>query len=94
MKLISKRAGSYIYEIAGNQYEITRESPARDGGTGLWYVAFLDPNDGPCLDERVPEAQYRTLREAKHTLRAYLQHQRNVDPLDLLERRRRRRKVL
>lgn len=87
MKFISKRAGSHVYEIAGDRYEFAREPLVRDGGSGLWYVAFLDPHHGACLDGRVPEGQYRTLRDAKFALSRHLQH-RGVNRLDLLESKR------
>ncbi len=57
--------------IDGVRYYIDQEEAARDGGSPprWWYCVIFDlERGGWCIDERVPEEYFRTLREAKAAL--------------------------
>ena len=71
MKFIRRQAGNWTYEHQHRSYTFSKEDLVRDGGSGKWYVVFDDPKEGACIDDRVPEGVYDTLREAKAALLAH-----------------------
>jgi hypothetical protein len=62
------------YNHKGLTFYAQREALARDGGSppGQWYWVIEDPIMGACIDERVPEAYFKTLRAARSALAKFL----------------------
>jgi hypothetical protein len=57
--------------LDGVHYRADREALVRDGGSGQWYAVVVDAQRGRCIDRRVPEGTFRTMRECVAAIRAH-----------------------
>lgn len=60
--------------LDGVVYLADREALVREGGTtgpNRWYAVVLDPEHGACIDERVPEGYFPTMRACHEAIRRH-----------------------
>jgi len=67
-----RRVGRRVLVLDGVVYEANREALVRDGGGPSaypWYATIED--GGACIDQRVPEGYFRTMRECHAAIREH-----------------------
>ena len=68
MKLTHREKHNWGFEHNGKEYIISKEPLVRNGGNGKWYVVWVDPKYGRCIDLSVPEGHFDTMKQAKDAL--------------------------